>query len=155
LLRFRFNGPIVFFNAPYFKQQALAAAAAVGPELKWFVVDMIPITMIDVTGPHAARDVIDTLRARGVVFATAGRQTERAQWAARGTSNDLWIRGASPPCAPPSRPIARRPGRAPAMTSPSTRDQLHDLGAWRLQACCREHPVFAGSIGVCSSGLTS
>src|SRR5262245_30260464 len=31
LLLFRFNAPIVFFNAPYFKQQALAAVAAAGP----------------------------------------------------------------------------------------------------------------------------
>ena len=83
LLVFRFNGPIVFFNAPYFKQQALAAAAAAGPSLKWFVVDMIPVTMIDVTGLYTARDLIDTLRSRGVVFATAGRQTEWQQWLAR------------------------------------------------------------------------
>jgi MFS superfamily sulfate permease-like transporter len=83
LLVLRFNGPIVFFNAPYFKQQALAAAAAAGPSLTWLVVDMIPVTMIDVTGLYTARDLIDTLRSRGVVFATAGRQNEWRQWLAR------------------------------------------------------------------------
>jgi high affinity sulfate transporter 1 len=83
LVLFRFNGPIVFFNAPYFKQQALAAAAAAGPGLRWFVVDLIPVTMIDVTGLTACRDFNATLRARGVTLATAGRQTEWNLWAAR------------------------------------------------------------------------
>ena len=80
LVLFRFNGPIVFFNAPYFKQQALAAADAAGPSLRWFVVDMIPVTMIDVSGLYMARDFIDILSARGVTFGMAGRQTEWSQW---------------------------------------------------------------------------
>jgi high affinity sulfate transporter 1 len=83
LLLFRFNAPIVFFNAQYFKQQALAAAADAGPGLRWFVIDMIPVTMIDITGLYTASDLIETLRARGVVFGTAGRQTEWRQWAER------------------------------------------------------------------------
>jgi high affinity sulfate transporter 1 len=83
LVLFRFNAPIVFFNAAYFKKQALAAVASAGPGLKWFVMDMIPVTMIDLTGLYAARDVIETLRAQGVVFSTAGRQTEWAHWADR------------------------------------------------------------------------
>jgi MFS superfamily sulfate permease-like transporter len=82
LLLFRFNAPIVFFNAPIFKRSVLAAAAAAGPGLKWFVVDMIPITMIDITGLQAASEVIETLRARGVTFIAAGRETEWRQWAA-------------------------------------------------------------------------
>jgi high affinity sulfate transporter 1 len=83
LLLFRFNAPIVFFNAPYFKKQALAAAAAAGPGLKWFVMDMIPVTTVDITGLYTARDFIETLRGRGVLFSTAGRQTEWAHWAER------------------------------------------------------------------------
>lgn len=83
LLLFRFNGPIVFFNAPYFKQQALAAVAAAGPELKWFVVDLIPVTMIDVTGLYVVRDLASTLAASGVVVGAAGRQTEWDHWFAR------------------------------------------------------------------------
>src|SRR5207302_11411005 len=83
LVLFRFNAPIVFFNATFFKQQALAAAQAAGPELKWFVIDMIPITMIDSTGLYAAEEVVNTLAQRGVVLATAGRMTERSLWAKR------------------------------------------------------------------------
>jgi MFS superfamily sulfate permease-like transporter len=81
LLLFRFNAPIVFFNAPFFKHSVLDAAEAAGPALKWFVIDMIPVTMIDITGLQAAADVIETLRERGIVFIAAGRETEWRQWA--------------------------------------------------------------------------
>jgi len=83
LVVFRFNGPIVFFNAPYFTREVLAAADAAGPGLKWFVIDMLPVTMLDATGLYAAQDVFDTLRARGVVVAAAGRQAEWQKWAAK------------------------------------------------------------------------
>jgi MFS superfamily sulfate permease-like transporter len=76
LILFRFNAPIVFFNAPYFKRSVLKAVEGAGPGLKWFVIDMIPITMIDLTGLHTAADVIATLQARGVEFVAAGRLTE-------------------------------------------------------------------------------
>ena len=82
LVAFRFNGPIVFFNAPYFKREVLAAADAAGPALRWFVIDMLPVTMVDATGLYAARDVFDTLRERGIVVAAAGRQVEWQKWAA-------------------------------------------------------------------------
>ncbi|HEY1268600.1 MAG TPA: SulP family inorganic anion transporter [Candidatus Binatia bacterium] len=83
LLLFRFNAPIVFFNAPYFKRQALAAVAAAGPGLKWFVMDMIPVTTVDLTGIYTARDLVDALREQGVVVSIAGRQTEWSHWAER------------------------------------------------------------------------
>jgi MFS superfamily sulfate permease-like transporter len=82
LLLFRFNAPIVFFNAPFFKRSVLEAAEAAGPDLKWFVMDLIPVTMIDITGLQAAADVIETLRARGITFVAAGRATEWRKWAA-------------------------------------------------------------------------
>jgi MFS superfamily sulfate permease-like transporter len=77
---FRFNAPIVFFNAPYFKREALLAADAAGPNVKWFVVDMIPINMIDVTGLYALDEVVAALGTRGVLFVAAGRQREWQQW---------------------------------------------------------------------------
>jgi high affinity sulfate transporter 1 len=81
LLLFRFNAPIVFFNAPFFKRSVLEAVEAAGPDLRWLVIDMIPVTMIDITGLQAAADVIETLGSRGVVFVAAGRETEWRQWA--------------------------------------------------------------------------
>ena len=76
----RFNGPIVFFNAPYFKHAVLAAAT---PEVRWLVIDMIPVTMIDATGVQTSGEVLKLLRERGVVLATAGRQGEWERWAAK------------------------------------------------------------------------
>ena len=81
LLVFRFNAPVVFFNAPFFKRSALEAVEDAEPGLKWFTIDMIPITMIDITGLQALREVIETLRPRGVALIVAGRETEWRHWA--------------------------------------------------------------------------
>ena len=80
LMLLRFNAPIVFFNAPYFKRELIAAVDAAGPSLKWLVLDMLPITMIDTTGLYTAEEIASTLRERGVVLAAAGRQTEWRLW---------------------------------------------------------------------------
>ena len=77
----RFNAPLVFFNAPNFKRGVMAAADAAGPSLKWLVLDMLPITLVDATGLYTAEEVADVLRERGVVLAAAGRQTEWRLWA--------------------------------------------------------------------------
>jgi MFS superfamily sulfate permease-like transporter len=86
LLLFRYNGPIVFFSAPHFKREVLAAAAAAGPGLRWFVIDLLPVSLVDATGLYAVRDAFDALRARGIVVAAAGRDTE---WADRSARRDL------------------------------------------------------------------
>ena len=86
LLLFRYNGPIVFFSAPHFKRKVLAAAAAAGPDLRWFVIDLLPISQIDATGLFAVRDAFAALQARGIVVAAAGRDTE---WADRSARRDL------------------------------------------------------------------
>jgi MFS superfamily sulfate permease-like transporter len=83
---FRYNGPIVFFSAPHFKREVLAAAAAAGPDLRWFVIDLLPVSQVDATGLFAIRDAADALRERGVVVAAAGRDTE---WADRASRRDL------------------------------------------------------------------
>jgi high affinity sulfate transporter 1 len=76
LLLFRFNAPLVFFNAPHFKQKALAAIHAAGPGLKWFVLDAVPITGYDYTGYAELEDLAETLRERGAELVLAGRETE-------------------------------------------------------------------------------
>jgi high affinity sulfate transporter 1 len=81
LLLIRFNSPLVFFNAPYFKREIMAAADAAGPSLKCLVLDMLPITMVDATGLYTAEEIADRLQERGVVLAGAGRQTEWRHWA--------------------------------------------------------------------------
>ena len=80
LLMFRFNAPLVFFNAPYFRQQAVAAIGAAGPGLKWFVLDALPLTQVDVTGYDALDALSRTLRERGAELVVAGRKTETTEW---------------------------------------------------------------------------
>jgi high affinity sulfate transporter 1 len=76
LLLFRFNAPLVFFNAPHFKQKAQAAIAAVGPDLRWFVLDALPVTQVDVTAYCVLEELAQALRARGAELMLAGRMTE-------------------------------------------------------------------------------
>ena len=83
LVLFRFNGPLTFFNADYFKVRALAAVETAGPDLKWFVVDAIPISDIDFGGLTALRDFRVALEAHGVSLIIAGRRTEFITWLRR------------------------------------------------------------------------
>jgi high affinity sulfate transporter 1 len=81
LLLFRFNAPITFFNAPYFKRELMRAVDEAGPALRHVVLDMLPITGIDATGLMTLTDVADALKARGIGINTAGRATQWQQWA--------------------------------------------------------------------------
>jgi high affinity sulfate transporter 1 len=81
LLVLRFNAPIVFFNAPYFKRELLKTAQAAPFQLKFVVLDMLPITMIDATGLETALAAADELERRGTVLVAAGRKTEWHLWA--------------------------------------------------------------------------
>jgi high affinity sulfate transporter 1 len=76
LVVFRFNAPIIFFNAPYFRKTALDALENASPPARWFVLDAIPVSLIDVTGWHALTDLMADFGARGVRFVIAGRRTQ-------------------------------------------------------------------------------
>lgn len=80
LVLFRFNGPVVFFNADYFKREALAAANREGEKLRWFALDMIPITQFDITGIDALIELEAELTRRGALLVLAGRRAEIAQY---------------------------------------------------------------------------
>jgi high affinity sulfate transporter 1 len=88
LVLFRFNGPVVFFSAPYFKRSALAAIEKAGPGVRWFVVDMLPLTSFDITGIHAARDLFEELKLRGIELVAAGRLGEMIELQTRKGIND-------------------------------------------------------------------
>jgi high affinity sulfate transporter 1 len=83
LVLFRFDGPVIFFNAPHFKREAERAVHAAGPGLRWFVIDLLPVNMIDATGLYAVQEVCDDLRRRGIVAGAAAREAQWADWAAR------------------------------------------------------------------------
>ena len=81
LVLFRFDGPVVFFNAPYFKREVQKAVLAAGPGLKWFVIDLLPVNSIDATGIYAVQEVFADLCRRGIVAGAAARETQWADWA--------------------------------------------------------------------------
>jgi MFS superfamily sulfate permease-like transporter len=80
LVLFRFNGPVVFFNAPHFKRTLLKAVDAAGPEVRWVVIDMLPIPLVDATGHFVVQEVVRALETRGTKLVTAGRMTEWQEW---------------------------------------------------------------------------
>lgn len=80
LMLFRFNAPLVFFNAPYFRQQVLAAADGAGTDLRWLVLDLLPVSRIDVTGFYTLKEIRDALARRGVELKFAGRTVELATY---------------------------------------------------------------------------
>src|SRR5262245_48533370 len=65
-----------FFNAAYFRRAVIAAADSAGSSLRWLVIDLLPVTIIDATGLYTIDDIADTLHERGVVLVAAGWQTE-------------------------------------------------------------------------------
>ena len=58
----------------------MAAADASGQAVRWFVIDAIPISDIDVNGLYALRDLNAELEARGATLILAGRRTEFLIW---------------------------------------------------------------------------
>lgn len=76
LVLFRFNGPLIFFNASYFKRAALAEVARRGDQVRWFALDMVPVTQVDVTGADTLHDLRADLAARGIQLVFAGRRSE-------------------------------------------------------------------------------
>jgi high affinity sulfate transporter 1 len=88
LLLFRFNGPITFFNAPYFKRSVLQAVDSAGPNLRHVVIDLLPVTSIDATGLLTITEAASILEERSIELSAAGRATEWSDWAkSRGFSN--------------------------------------------------------------------
>lgn len=81
LVLFRYDGPILFFNAPHFKRALLDAVEAAGPGVRWVVLDMIPIPLVDATGVYYFDEASRLLRARGTTIVGAGRMTEIQEWA--------------------------------------------------------------------------
>jgi len=75
VLLLRFDGPLVFFNAPHFKQEVLATVAH-APNVSWVVLDMLPVSKLDVTGITTLFELGTTLHARGVRLTLAGRREE-------------------------------------------------------------------------------
>jgi high affinity sulfate transporter 1 len=81
LVLFRFAGPLAFFNASYFRERVLAAAAAAGPELRAVIVDATGFSAReDATGVFMLLELRNHLESRGVHFALAGKRHLLEEW---------------------------------------------------------------------------
>ena len=81
LVLFRFDGPLAFFNAAYFRDRVLAAADAAGPALRAVVVDATGFsTREDTTGVLMLVELRDQLASRGVELALAGKRHLIEEW---------------------------------------------------------------------------
>ena len=78
---FRFNGAIIFFSAGHFKREVLKAVGAAG-NVRWFVLDLMPVNMIDATGVFTIKELFEELRVHGITTCAVGRETEWTDWAA-------------------------------------------------------------------------
>ena len=65
LLLFRWDAPLFFANAQFFKDRVLDAAAQAPTKLNWLVVAAEPVTSVDVTAADALVELDDALRESG------------------------------------------------------------------------------------------
>ncbi len=89
----RFSAPIVFFNAPYFRKSTRSAVKKAGPHLNWLILDLIPVSQIDVTGWHILIELTRELDTEGIKLNFAGRQSEVRDFAQREGIDDEFLTG--------------------------------------------------------------
>lgn len=89
----RFSAPIVFFNAPYFRKSTRSAVKKAGPHLNCLILDLIPVSQIDVTGWHILIELTRELDTEGIRLIFAGRQSEVRDFAQREGIDDAFLTG--------------------------------------------------------------
>jgi MFS superfamily sulfate permease-like transporter len=71
LVLFRWDAPLFFANAEFFRQRVLAAVAASTTPVRWLVVGAEPITSVDVTAADTVDELDAVLQAAGIVLCFA------------------------------------------------------------------------------------
>ncbi|HEY9198805.1 MAG TPA: SulP family inorganic anion transporter [Gammaproteobacteria bacterium] len=71
MIIYRFDAPLLFFNADHFKARVLSLVDGTEPRPRWFVLNAESISQLDSTGAQAIDDLIGELRKRGVQLAVA------------------------------------------------------------------------------------
>ena len=66
LVLFRWDAPLFFANAEFFRDRALEAVAASPTPARWLVVGAEPVTSVDVTAADIVEDLDKTLHAAGI-----------------------------------------------------------------------------------------
>jgi sulfate permease, SulP family len=72
LVIYRFDSSLLFFNSDFFKSQIRKAAGGAKTELRYFLLDAEPMSLIDTTGAATLDEVHHELAEKGVAFAIAG-----------------------------------------------------------------------------------
>jgi MFS superfamily sulfate permease-like transporter len=68
---YRFDAPLLFFNADLFKARVLKLVSKTRPKPRWFVLNTESINQLDSTGAQVIDDLIGELKARGVQLVIA------------------------------------------------------------------------------------
>jgi MFS superfamily sulfate permease-like transporter len=68
---YRFEGPLLFFNADYFKARVLQLVETTEPKPRWFVLCSDAVSQLDSTGACAVEEVNAQLKARDVQLVIA------------------------------------------------------------------------------------
>jgi high affinity sulfate transporter 1 len=66
LVLFRWDAPLFFANAEFFKERALDAVAQSPTSVRWLVVAAEPVTSVDVTAADIIAELDNTLHAKGI-----------------------------------------------------------------------------------------
>jgi high affinity sulfate transporter 1 len=66
LVLFRWDAPLFFANAEFFRERALEAVAKSPTPVRWLVVAAEPVTSVDVTACDMVAELDETLHARGI-----------------------------------------------------------------------------------------
>ncbi len=71
LLLYRFDAPLFFANAEFFREEVLERVDTADPPVRWVVVTAEPITSVDATAADMLRELVGDLEERGVTLAFA------------------------------------------------------------------------------------
>jgi high affinity sulfate transporter 1 len=71
LVLFRWDAPLFFANAEFFKERVLDAVAKSPTPVRWLVVAAEPVTSVDVTAADMLAELDETLHAKGIEFCFA------------------------------------------------------------------------------------
>lgn len=71
MIIYRFDAPLLFFNADYFKARVLSLVDGATPRPRWLILNAEAVSQLDSTGAQAFDDLLGEMQARGVQLAVA------------------------------------------------------------------------------------
>ncbi len=80
LIVYRFEAPLIFFNAGYFRQRIEQLIEEATEPVQWVLIDSHVISMVDLTGALTIMELDSNLHARGINLAFCGHRYLIEQW---------------------------------------------------------------------------